>query len=360
MNVKNKKVIAIDAKEIAKKKIESLGLILLELIPRLVEYDLLLMSDVEIPSQFVPSNAKTVIRGIPYTGGRDLFKYQYWVKKQCERYKVDWFIQINHFSLFRISSVKQIVIVHDLYPLEGLEKKSVISKALYWTSLFLTMINADTIFTVSEFSKKRLEHFFWESRKVQVNYNGIASIQNNIEKSGIVDGKFFLMLGRVSYWKGTIRVAEFFEEYFKDSEYKLIIAGQAKDENDSRAMREICDRAANIIWMDYVDNDTRDWLLQNTTLFLYASKYDGFGLPPLEAAKVKTKVLMNDIPVLREVTHNCGNYVNYYGDDNALYKSICVAAESNDQGYLERMYRVSASYTWDTYVDRIKDTIEKG
>lgn len=47
-----------------------------------------------------------------------------------------------------------------------------------------------------------------------------------------------LMLGRVSYWKGTIRVAEFFKKYFKNSDYKLIIAGQAKDKNDEDLMKK--------------------------------------------------------------------------------------------------------------------------
>ena len=46
-----KKVIAIDVKEIAKPKIESLGLILLEMIPKLNDYNLLLLSDVAIPKK---------------------------------------------------------------------------------------------------------------------------------------------------------------------------------------------------------------------------------------------------------------------------------------------------------------------
>lgn len=175
-----------------------------------------------------------------------------------------------------------------------------------------------------------------------------------------MDGQFMLMLGRVSYWKGTIRVAEFFKKHFKNSDYKLIIAGQAKDKNDEDLMKKITNSEENIIWLDYVDNDTRDWLLQNAELFLYASRYDGFGLPPLEAAKVRTKVLMNDIPVLREVTMNKGNYVDFYGEDDMLYKSICETIEDDSREQIEEMYTVAADYTWDAYVNRIKDTIERG
>ena len=356
MSVDKKTIIAIDVKELAKTKLESLGLILLELLPRLGEYKLLLLSDVAIPEQFVPENAEVVIRSIPYTGGSDLLRYQRWMKSQCEGRKVDWFFQINHFSLFKIKGVKQIVVVHDLYVLEGIQKYSLKTKALYRLSLFLTMINADRIFTVSEFSKQRLEHFFWKSNKIQVNYNGITSTRQ-IKRNDIADEKFFLMLGRVSYWKGTIYIASFFEKYFRNSKYKLIIAGQSQNENDEKALREITNKTENIIWMDYVDNKTRDWLLQNAELFLYASRYDGFGLPPLEAAMTGTKVLMNDIPVLREVTQNQGNYVDFYADDAKLYEAICSAVENTNQAQIEKMYRVAKSYTWESYADNIKKVI---
>ena len=164
--MEKKKVIAIDVKEIAKPKIESLGLILLEMIPKLNDYDLLLLSDVAIPEKFVPLNAKVVVRNIPYSGGCDLIKYQYWMKKQCEQNKAEWYFQINHFSLFKIKGAKQIVVVHDLYPLEQLEKTSSKLKITYWISLFLTMLNADTIFTVYQsFQKEDQNIFFGRAEK---------------------------------------------------------------------------------------------------------------------------------------------------------------------------------------------------
>lgn len=352
--------VAVDAKELAKKNIGSLGMILLELIPRLLpKFDVLLLSDIDIPTHYVPDGVQTVIRKVPYCGGADLLKYQYWMKKICEKNKVDWFYQINHFSLFKMKGIKQIVVIHDLYPLEKIEHKTLSSKMTYWISLFFTMVNADVIFTVSEFTKNRLSHFFWKSKKVQVNYNGIAPVQK-AESENVVDGEFFLMLGRVSYWKGTLRVAEFFSKYFANSKYKLIIAGQAQNEEDAQKMKSISSSCHNIVWLDYVNDSTRDWLLQNAELFLYASRYDGFGLPPLEAAKVKTKVLMNDIPVLREVTLNKGNYVNFYGKDDILYKSICTMIEDDSQEKIDEMYTVATGYTWDAYANQIKDTMERG
>lgn len=347
-----KLIVAVDAKELAKKNIGSLGMILLELIPRLLpKFDVLLLSDIEIPAYYVPDGVQTAIRNVPYSGGADLVKYQYWMKKVCEKNHVDWFYQINHFSLFKMKRVKQIVVVHDLYPLEEIEHKTLSSRMIYWMSLFFTMINADVIFTVSEFTKSRLAHFFWKSKKVQVDYNGIAPLQKS-KSENIVDGKFFLMLGRVSYWKGTFQVAEIFSKYFANSEYKLIIAGQAQNEEDAQKMRSIASSCDNIVWMDYVDNSTRDWLLQNADLFLYASRYDGFGKPPLEAALAHTPVLINDIPVLREVTKNKGNYVNFYGSQEEIYNAIGNMKKNQDEEQLKQLQEIAQSYTWDDFANK--------
>jgi glycosyltransferase involved in cell wall biosynthesis len=343
--------VAIDAKELAKKNIGSLGMILLELMPRMETCELLLLSDIEVPTEYIPEGARVVIRGVKYSGGADLFKYQLWMKKQCEENAVDWFYQINHFTLFKIRGTKQIAVIHDLYPLENLEKTSIKLKVTYWISIFLTLVNADVIFTVSEFTKSRLAHFFWKSKKVQVNYNGIAPLQKS-KSENIVDGKFFLMLGRVSYWKGTFQVAEIFSKHFANSEYKLIIAGQAQNEEDAQKMRSITSSCDNIVWMDYVDNSTRDWLLQNADLFLYASRYDGFGKPPLEAALAHTPVLINDIPVLREVTKNKGNYVDFYGSQEEIYNAISNMEKNQDEEKLKQLQEIAQSYTWDDFANK--------
>ena len=43
-----------------------------------------------------------------------------------------------------------------------------------------------------------------------------------------------------------------------------------------------------------------------------------------------------------------------------LYKSICETIEDDSREQIEEMHTVAAGYTWDAYVNRIKDTIERG
>lgn len=356
-----KKKVAIDAKEFTKKNIGSFGYSLIELFNNLRDYDLLLLSDGDIPSQYVPDNAKVIIRGKKYTGGLDLFMYQRWMKKVMIREKVDCYYQINHFSVVRTKGIKQIVIVHDLYTLDNIEKKTTRQKIVYRLSLFLTMLNADKIFVVSEFTKKRLEHHFWKSPKVEVNYNGISEplAIPDLDSYACVDGPFCLMLGRVNYFKGTLRVVELFDRYLSDSGYKLVLAGEAKSNDVADQMTVITSRNPNIVWLDYVNDNTKEWLLRNCTLFIYAANYDGFGHPPLEAAIRKKNMLISDIEILREVTKGRGNYVNFKADDQVVVAKIIDAIENDNTSQIEELYDVAKSYSWKSFADKIIGVIEE-
>lgn len=54
--------------------------------------------------------------------------------------------------------------------------------------------------------------------------------------------------------------------------------------------------------LGYVDDDELRALLTGATAFLFPSRYEGFGLPPLEAMACGTPAIVSDLPVLREST----------------------------------------------------------
>lgn len=349
-------IVGIDAKELTKSKLESLGHILVSIIKEMPEYQLLLFSDMPVPDKYIPQNATNIIRGTVYAQGADLAKYQWWMRRQAKKNNVDVLFQINHFSLFPIKGVMQITVVHDLYPLEPIEYHSQAIKLQYRLCLFLTMLNSAVIYTVSDFSKGRLEHFFWKSSKIKVNYNGLEQPLVEAAKRP-VESDYILMLGRVCYWKGTLRVAELYRKYLSDSGYKLIIAGKADNEKSAEQLRDICNKCSNVIWLDYVSNEVREALMQNCSLFLYASRYDGFGLPPIELALRGKKVLMQNTEVLQEVTRGKGSYVDFYGDDATVVQCIRSALENENSQQIESLRKIAQGYTWQKNTDTLKETI---
>ena len=356
-----RKKIAIDAKELAKEKLLSLGYILLKLIKYLKDYDLILLSDSKLPDEYIPDNAIAVYREKKYSGGVDLFRYQKWMKKKMKEYKADIYFQINHFSVIRTRGIKQIVIVHDLYPLERIEKHSLPVRIAYRISMIGTLINADKILTVSNFTKKRLEHFFWKSAKIEVNYNGIEEPADicDVDSFACVEEPFCLMLGRVNYYKGTIRMAEIFDKYMSGCGYKLVIAGQATTDEEALRLNKMTARNNDIIWLNYVDNNTKEWLIRNCSLFIYASRYDGFGLPPLEAAIRKKKAVINDIEVLREISKGKGNYIDFSAEGKMVADALQDALEKNDAEQIDELYEIAKSYTWDRFANKVISAFEE-
>ncbi len=103
-------------------------------------------------------------------------------------------------------------------------------------------------------------------------------------------------------------------------------------------------RVARLGW---VDNDERNWLLANASVFAYPSLYEGFGLPPLEAMAQGVPVVATRVGSLPEVLGDACVLVPP-GDDVAL----AAAMESLLTSEVQRSLAVSAGraraarYTW--------------
>lgn len=65
----------------------------------------------------------------------------------------------------------------------------------------------------------------------------------------------------------------------------------------------------SVVQLGYVDDDAMRILLSGATALLYPSRYEGFGLPPVEAWACGTPALVSDLPVLREATEDRAVYV---------------------------------------------------
>ncbi len=91
--------------------------------------------------------------------------------------------------------------------------------------------------------------------------------------------------------------------------YKLLLIGGSGWK--SKKIRKLVSAYSNdIISLGYVEDSLLPYLYNGATLFVFPSKYEGFGMPPREAMLCGSKVLVTDIPELKEATYEKGNYVN--------------------------------------------------
>jgi alpha-1,3-rhamnosyl/mannosyltransferase len=64
-----------------------------------------------------------------------------------------------------------------------------------------------------------------------------------------------------------------------------------------------------VVFTDYLDDATRLALLQASSLFVFASRYEGFGLPPLEAMAEGIPVVASNAASLPEILGDAALFV---------------------------------------------------
>jgi glycogen(starch) synthase len=124
----------------------------------------------------------------------------------------------------------------------------------------------------------------------------------------------------------------------------LMVAGRAGDTTASALSTE---------HLHYLGQLSRARLLQvfrESAVYLCCSRYEPFGLAPLEAALCGCAVLANDIPSLREVW---GSGALYFRDAASLSRILAQLHDSPSllQEAMQRSYQRACRYSTDRMVD---------
>jgi len=163
------------------------------------------------------------------------------------------------------------------------------------------------IFTVSEFSKSRIEHYSKNKVPVIVTHSAIqpafleyrARLQNGQKKETIV------FVGNIKKHKGLDCLLDAFHQARKDClPHKLIIIGSKKNfrTSDNTILHKIEEIGNDAVFFTgFISDKELMEYLSTAALLVQPSLYEGFCLPPLEAMVLGTRALISDIPVLMEV-----------------------------------------------------------
>lgn len=103
----------------------------------------------------------------------------------------------------------------------------------------------------------------------------------------------------------------------------LVLAGSLSSEHEriSHAIAADPVLAARVVCPGYVAEAELRWLYGHARMVLYPSRYEGFGIPVLEAFAHGVPLIAGDIPVLREVA-GAGAHFVALGDHEAMAAAI--------------------------------------
>lgn len=112
---------------------------------------------------------------------------------------------------------------------------------------------------------------------------------------------------------------------------------------------------SRVIRPGYLTDEQVRAAVAHATLLAFPSRYEGFGLPPLEALAAGTPVVASDLPVTREVLGRHASYAPA-GDAPALAAALADAL-AHPPGAADRAAarEYAATFTWSRCADRTVD-----
>lgn len=203
---------------------------------------------------------------------------------------------------------------------------------------------AERIITVSEFSKQRMVTLLgMDPAKITVAGNGWQHFQRVAGNPDIFNrfpqirrGQYFFTLSSANRNKNVDWIVENAKRY---PQYQYVIGGIG--------IQRIFDfsRMENVVYTGYLKDEEAKALMASCRAFVFPSFYEGFGIPPLEAASAGAPVIVSEAASLPEIFQGSAHYIDPYdaGTDLAVLLETPVDPPA---AVLER-------YSWAASAERI-------
>lgn len=158
------------------------------------------------------------------------------------------------------------------------------------------------------------------------------------------DEPFFLFLGTLESRKNVAGVIEAFSLARTTpalKHYHLVLAGR-----NGFGAPPVASLPPHVHVLSYLDEPHKWWLLRHATALVYPSFFEGFGLPPLEAAAARCPVITSDRTALPETMHDGALYVSPYDISQIVIALEALATDEQMRAhYIERGAARAAWYS---------------
>lgn len=228
-------------------------------------------------------------------------QFYLWFKLKTHSYDVIHNTEEN-VDVFNWTEKPVVITIHDMIPELFLYDKMRILKRQQ------IIKRASAIICVSHNTKKDLLTYFPEAEKKKIyviyhgynKYEGIYTNHNNF--------KYILYVGlRSSRYKNFLFMVKAISKILKAKNLKLICTGASFtiEENNHFKSLGLSNYIDNV---GYVNDDELANLYHYAELFIYPSKYEGFGLPILEAYSNECPICISNTSCFPEIAGNAADY----------------------------------------------------
>lgn len=247
----------------------------------------------------------------------------------------------------------QIVTIYDLRPVIYKKYDSLRFRVKFYIAMKLAKKYSKLILTDSDYQNAAIRNYFGCKKEKVVTFycgwehmNSIEEDEEIFEKyPQIKKGEYFYTIGSLAPHKNFKWILETAK---RNADKQFIIAGG----KNLRAWKDNIetDTIKNVQFIGYVTDEENKALMSYCRAFLFPSKYEGFGLPPLEALSCGVPIIISNATCLPEIYEDSAHYIDPDDFEVDLDKILNVPLASPD--------KILKKCSWDIAAEQIFQLIK--
>jgi glycosyltransferase involved in cell wall biosynthesis len=275
------------------------------------------------------------------------------------------------YPIFPPRNKKYIITIYDLIPVLY---PHLVTPVYAWQSRNLlpkVLKKSDRILAISEHTKNDLiSRYHIPSKKIDVTHLGVSDHFKPMNEKEIGDYKkkqnltnpYILFVGAIEPKKNISTIIKAFSCCIqKLPELTLVLAGKPSWKyQEIFTLINSLHLEKKVRLLNFVPYEDLPLLYSGAEVFVFPSQYEGFGLPPLEAMKCGTPVIVSNKSSLPEIVGEEGIMVDPDDFNGLCDQIIRIILDQNYRSAMITYYRNRAElFTWDSCVQKTIQSYEK-
>ena len=369
--------IAVNTRLLLKGKLEGIGWFTYQTLEHIVrkhpEHEFIFFFDRPYDPSFVFAPNVTPVVVHPQARHPILFYiwFEWSIPAMLRKHKADLFLSTDAYMSLG-ARVPTCLVIHDL-AFEHYPEHFVLSHRLYWrhySPLFAR--KATRIATVSTFSKEDIcKTYDIPEDKVDVVYNGahaeyvpLTHDEREAVKQQYADGcEYFVFAGALHPRKNIVNLLKAFVAFKKRqrTNMKFVIVGRLAWKYDEvEQMRQEMPFNEDVKWVGYMNVDELSRVMGGAYALVYASLFEGFGIPILEALQCDVPAIVSNTSSMPEVAGDAAllvdpsDYEDIANKMHQLYKDEALRARLVANARIQRQ-----KFDWAASADKLWNSMMK-
>jgi alpha-1,3-rhamnosyl/mannosyltransferase len=175
---------------------------------------------------------------------------------------------------------------------------------------------------------------------------------------------YFLFVGTVEPRKnitGILLAAQKLKQIKPDVSFQIVLIGQIPGQHEIRRMIKETNATLPVHALEYLPDNQISTFMNRATGFVFPSKWEGFGIPNLEAMTAETLVITSDLGPMPEVCGEHALYCDPYDHTSIAMQMLkCLEMPKEERAQRLKAAKLHASqYTWKKAAGEMMNTVNQ-